>query len=151
MQLKPIPFMATSISPACGGSEAVPPTCPSLEVAIVAEMPSDSARVVALSNGKRVVLTGSPLLTSADVASASASLTEGQYVLNLNLTADAARRVQVFSEQNVGRTMAFLVDGRIIRTPTIKDPITGNGFLIGAFERPEAERLADALNGGCMP
>jgi hypothetical protein len=26
-------------------------------------------------------------------------------------------------------------------------PIVGNGILIGAFERPAAERLADALDG----
>lgn len=133
------------------GHENFLATCPSIELSVVVDMPSDSARSVALSDGTRVLLTEAPLLTSIDVVGASASLTEGQYVLNIDVTAEAAIRVQVFSEQNVGQRMAFLVDGRIIQTPTIQDPITGNGFFIGAFERAEAERLADALNSGCRP
>ncbi len=149
--MKRIPLWAILILSACSKSGEQRAPCPSIEVSVVADMPSDSGRSVALSNGKRVFLTGAPLLTTIDVASAHASLTEGQYVLNLDISAKAARRVQAFTAQNVGRTMVFLVDGRIIRTPTIRDPITGNGFLIGPFERAEAERLANALNGGCIP
>jgi preprotein translocase subunit SecD len=77
------------------------------------------------------------------------SLTEGQFVLNLDVTAEAAGRVQAFSELTAGRTVAFLVDGRVLRTPTIRDPITVNGFLIGRFAQAEAERLANAINTGC--
>jgi preprotein translocase subunit SecD len=149
--MKRILFCAILILGACSKSDEHRAPCPRIEVSVVADMPSDSGRSVALSDGKRVLLTGAPLLTSIDVAGAHASLTEGQYVLNLDMTAGAALRVQAFTEQHVGRTMAFLVDGRIIRTPTIKDPITGNGFLIGPFARAEAERLANALNGGCIP
>jgi len=149
--MKRIPVLAIVIAGACGRSEPRPETCPSIEVSVVADVPSDADRSAALSHGTRVPLTGTPLVTSIDVTGAHASLTEGQYVLNVEVTADAATRVQLFSEQNVGRTMAFLVDGRVLRTPTIRDPITGNGFLIGAFERAEAERLANALNGACRP
>jgi preprotein translocase subunit SecD len=65
------------------------------------------------------------------------------------VTVASEKRLQGFSEQNVGRTIAFFVDGCLLRTPSIKDPITGHGFLIGAFESGEAERLADAINTGC--
>ena len=136
---------------ACSRLDAQRATCPSIEVSVVADLPSDSPRSVALFDGKRVFLTEPPLLTSVDVVGARASLTEGQYVLNVDVTAEAATRVRVFSEQNIGRTMAFLVDGRLVRTPTIKDPITGNGFLVGAFARAESEGLANALNSGCRP
>lgn len=145
------PLMALLLLIACSRSDTQRAPCPEIEVSIVSDMPSESDRSVALPDGTRIFLTGPPLLTSIDVTGANASLTEGQYVLNLRVSAEAAARVQVFSEQNVGRTMAFLVDGRVVRTPTIKDPITGNGFLIGAFERAEAERLGDALSGGCIP
>jgi SecD/SecF fusion protein len=144
-------YLAILLLVACGRSDAQRATCPTIEVSVVADVPSDSDRSVALPDGKRILLTGTPLLTSLDVTGASASLTEGQYVLNLSVSAEAAARVQAFTEQNVGRTMAFLVDGRVVRTPMIKDPITGTGFLVGAFERAEAERLADALSGGCIP
>ena len=146
-----IVFLAMLILVACDRVDTRRATCPSIEVSVVADMPSDSARSVALSDGKRVFLAAPPLVTSADVTGAHASLTEGQYVLKVDVTAEAATRVRVFSEQNVGRQMGFLVDGRLVRTPTIKDPITENGFLIGAFARAEAESLANALNSDCRP
>jgi preprotein translocase subunit SecD len=123
--------------------------CPAIEVSVVADAPSDSNRFILATDGRSIRLTAEPLVTSADVTGAHASLTEGQYVLNVGVTVEAAKRVQLFSERNVGNTLAFLVDGRVLRTPKIRDPITGNGFLIGAFERAEAERLADAINNGC--
>src|SRR5882672_5778903 len=67
----------------------------------------------------------------------------------IEVSVESAERVHRFSERNVGRTLAFLVDGQVLRTPTIRDPITGHGFLIGPLERVQAERLADAVNTGC--
>jgi hypothetical protein len=92
--------------------------------------------------------TGTPLLTSADVTSANASLAEGQYVLNVEVTPVSAPRVQLISQRNVGRTMAFIVDGQLIRTPKSKTRIIGTGVLIGGFERAEAERRASGVAYG---
>jgi len=118
-------------------------------VSAVADAQSDSTRPVALNDGKTIPLTKTPLVTNADITGANASLTEGQWVLNVDVTDEAARRVQDFSRQNVGRTLAFLVDGTVRSTPKILDPITGNGFLIGGFEQADAERLATAISNGC--
>ena len=136
------------LSIACGRVDEQRAACPAIEISAVEE-PGDSHRSLALPDGRRILLAEKPLLTSADVTGARASLTEGQYVLNVDVTPETAKRVQGFSEQNVGRMMAFLVDGRLLRTPTIKDPITGTGLLIGAFEQAEAKRLADAINTRC--
>jgi preprotein translocase subunit SecD len=125
------------------------PACPAIEIGVVSDASRDSTRSASRSDGTRVLLTGTPLLTNADVTGAHASLTEGVYVLNLDITPDAAKRIQTFSERNVGRVMAFIVEGTVKNTPQIKDPIVGNGILIGAFERADAERLADAINTGC--
>jgi len=133
----------------CGTHVPERTRCPAIEVSVVADAPTDSTRSVPMTEGESILLTRTPLVTSADVTGAHVSLTEGQYVLNVDVTAEAAQRVQRFSERNVGRTLAFLVDGRVLRTPRIRDPITGSGFLIGAFERAEAERLAEAINDGC--
>jgi preprotein translocase subunit SecD len=118
------------------------PSCPAIEVAIVADAQSGSTRSAVFSDGTRIQLTNPPLLTSAAVTGARTSLTEGVYVLNLDVAPDTGKRIQAFSQQNVGRSMAFIIDGRVISTPKIKDPITGNGILIGPFGRDEAERLA---------
>jgi len=141
---KALPFLATSI--ACGLLSAQVPNCQAIEVSIVAEKPDRSTRRISSSEGKLVYLTEKPLLTNNDFTHATVTLTEGQFVLNLDMSAGSARRVQTFTENNVGKEMAFLVNGKLIRTPKIQDPIVGNGFLIGAFGRDEAEKLADAIN-----
>jgi len=133
----------------CGTPSDQSAACPAIEVSVVADVQSDSTRPVTLNDGTTIHLTRTPLVTSADITGANASLTEGQYVLNVDVTDEGAKRVQVFSKQNVGRTMAFLVDGKVQRTPRIMDPITGKGFLIGVFEQADAERLATAISSGC--
>ena len=112
----------------------------------MAERPNRSARQIRSDEGKRIYLTEKPLLTNNDFTHATVTLTEGQFVLNLDMTSDNAQRVQTFTKNNVGKEMAFVVNRRVIRTPKIRDPILGNGFLIGAFDRDEAQRLADAIN-----
>jgi preprotein translocase subunit SecD len=133
----------------CGTPPGQHAACPAIEVSVVADAGTDSTSPVALNDSTNIRLIRPPLVTSADVAGANASLTEGQWVLNLDVTDEAAKRVQEFSKQNVGRTMAFLIDGKVRSTPKILDPITGNGFLIGGFEQTDAERLATAIRDGC--
>jgi preprotein translocase subunit SecD len=133
----------------CGTHPDKSAACPAIEVSAVADVQSDSTRPVVLNDGRTIALTRTPLVTSADITGSNASLTEGQWVLNLDVTNEGAKRVQDFTKQNVGRTMAFLIDGKVHSTPKILDPIKGKGFLIGGFERADAERLATAINNGC--
>ncbi len=130
------------------------PTCPAMEVSIVADTPGESARSISAGQGRLIPLAEKPLLTFDDFTDASVSLTEGQVVLNVSMTTESAKRVQDFTAHNVGKTIAFLVNGRVINTPRILDPITGKGFLIGPFSRDEAQKLADSINhrdGSCAP
>jgi len=141
---KTLPLLAASL--VCRILSAQVPNCQTIEVSIVAERPDRSTRRISSDEGKRIYLAEKPLLTNNDFTRANVTLTEGQFVLNLDMTAESAKRVQMFTESNVGKEMAFLVNGRVIRTPKIRDPIVGKGFLIGAFGRDEAQKLADAIN-----
>ena len=141
---KTLPLLAVSF--ACCILSAQVPKCPTIEVSIVADRPDRSTRRISSNEGKHIYLTGEPLLTNNDFTHATVSLTEGQFVLNLDTAAASAQRVQTFTQNNIGKAMAFLVNGRLIRTPKIRDPIVGNGLLIGAFGRDEAQKLADAIN-----
>ena len=121
--------------------------CPTIEVAVVASGPADSARHVPTTSGQSVDLTATPLLRIDDFTTANVTLTERQIVLNVTMTPDAAKRVQQFSAAHVGQRMAFVVNGRVINTPKILDPITGNGILLAPFQRPDADALAAVING----
>ena len=140
---KTLPLLAASL--VCRMLSAQVPNCQTIEVSIVAERSGPSTRQIVADEGKRIYLTAKPLLTNNDFTHATVTLTEGQFVLNLDMTAESAKRVQMFTESNVGKEMAFLVNGCLVRMPKIRDPIVGNGFLIGAFGRDEAQKLADAI------
>ena len=135
---------------ACGTPTDHNAECPAIEVSAVADIQSDSTRPAALNDGTKLWLTRAPLVTTSDITGASASLTEGQWVLNVDVTDRAAKRIQGFSQRNVGRTLAFLVDGKVHSTPRILDPITGKGFLMGRFDEADAKRMATAINNGCQ-
>ena len=121
--------------------------CPTAEVSVVAERRADAARTLTTSSGQQVVVTATPLLTVKDFTRANVTLTEGQIVLNVTMTPNAAKRVQTFSATHVGQRTAFVVNGRVINTPKILDPITGSGFLLAPFQRQEADALAALING----
>jgi preprotein translocase subunit SecD len=101
---------------------------------------------VAAPDGALISLTDTPLLTIGDFTGANVSVTESQIVLNVSMPTESAKRVRTFTANHVGTRMAFLVNGRVINTPKILDPITGQGFLIGPFGRDEAQKLADSIN-----
>ncbi len=127
-------------------------TCPTMEVSVVADKPEGSMRRITSDDGRLVSLNEKPLLTISDFTHASVSLTEGQIVLNVSTTPAGAKRIQTFTANNVGKQIAFLVNGRLIRIARILDPITGKGFMLSPFVRDEAEKLADAINhkeSGC--
>src|SRR5207248_3480024 len=90
-------------------------TCPTMEVSIVADKRDDSTRRMTTDDGRRISLNEKPLLTIRDFTDANVSLTEGQIVLNVSMTTDGAKRIQMFTANNVGKQIAFLVNGRIIR------------------------------------
>lgn len=142
-------LLMISVSLGCTNTPDQSAACPSIEVSVVADAPSDSNRTAILNDSTKIPLTRTPLVTSDDITGANASLTEGQWVVNIDVTDQSAKRVQSFSKENVGRTMAFLVNGKIHSMPRILDSITGKGFLIGGFERADAERLAAGVGRGC--
>jgi preprotein translocase subunit SecD len=120
-------------------------TCPKMEVDHVVPTTQDKARTVHSEAGP-IYVAEKPLLTLDDFTAANVSVTEGQIVLNVDLTKQSARRIQAFTKGHVGERMVYIVDGRVIRTPKILDPITGSGFLIGPFSQHEGMKIADAIN-----
>lgn len=139
-------FVVAIASSSPTAQTAVVPPCPTMEVSVLQETPAQAGRTFSSVEGTPVRVTATPLATMADFTKATVSLTDGQVVLNVTLNPTATGRVQAFSSRNVGKHLAFIVNRRVIQTPKILDPITGNGFIIAPFERDEAERLAASIN-----
>jgi preprotein translocase subunit SecD len=83
-----------------------------------------------------------PLLVIQDFSDAEPSVDEGSPALNLELTPVGAQKIREFTSKNVGKRLAFIVDGKLIRAPVIRDVITGPGLSIDPVGKDEALRLS---------
>ena len=137
------------LSLACAKRQEAGTVCPAIEMSAVADTQTDSSKSVTLNDTTTILISRTPVVATGDITGATASETEDQWVLNFTVTDDAAKRVQEFSKQHVGRNLALVVDGKVHGTPRIAGALTGNGYRIEGFNRAEAERLATAISNGC--
>ncbi|PYU22394.1 MAG: hypothetical protein DMG32_18315 [Acidobacteria bacterium] len=75
----------------------------------------------------------------------------GSYEVNFTLSTDAARRFGPFTEQNVGRPMAIVLDRKVESAPVIQSRIEDSGRITGRFGQQEANDLALVLRAGALP
>ena len=100
------------------------------------------------------VLDRVPAVTGRDLRSATPSpSTEspGSWEVLFTLSREAAPRFGRFTEQNVGKRMAIVVDGRVYSAPVIQDRIEDSGRILGRFGAEEARDLALVLRAGALP
>ena len=76
----------------------------------------------------------------------------GQWVVNFTFNAVGARRFADITRANVGRPFAIVLDGKVISSPVIREPITGGrGQISGSFDAQTASDLALLLRAGALP
>jgi len=100
------------------------------------------------------LLDRAPVVTGRDLRSTSESRSTnypGTWQVNFTLSTDAARRFGPFTEQNVGRPMAIVIDHRVDSAPVIKQPIEDSGLIEGNFSEQSAHDLALELRSGALP
>jgi len=131
-------------------ADAADAPCSTMLLTATAVQASSNTRDLVLPDGGIVHVTREPLLTFHDFTNATVTLTEGRIVLNIGLIPSGSKRWVDFTAKNVGSTVAFIVDDKIVRRPRIMDPNTGSGLLIGPFSRAEGQKLADSINQKCV-
>jgi len=100
------------------------------------------------------VLSRSPVVTGRDLRSAIENRNPempGQWQINFNLSAEAARRFGPFTEQNKGRQMAIVLEKKVYSAPTIQGRIDDSGRIDGNFSQDTAHDLALVLRAGALP
>jgi preprotein translocase subunit SecD len=142
--------LSVSLCLACATHSEAGAPCPAIEVSAVADSQTNSSKAVPLNDTTTIVLSRTPLVATGDITGATASQTNDGWALEFTVTDDAAKRVQEYSRQHVGRSLAIAVDGKVRGgTPRIAGAITSNRYEIDGFNQGDAERLAAAISNGC--
>jgi preprotein translocase subunit SecD len=99
------------------------------------------------------LLKRSPVVTGRDLRDARpAQDPNGNgWVTTFVLSQDAAGRFGRFTEANINKRLAIVLDGQVKSAPTIQNKITDNGQITGAATQQEANDLALVLRAGSLP
>ena len=140
-----------------------PTTYPSESAALAAHggvLPPDSQLLPSKNTDPRstsenwYVVSRTPAVTGQDVRDATPTRSTkniGYYDVNFVLSTEVRNRFGDFTEHNVGRPMAIVLDNRVITAPNINSRIEDNGVIEGQFGEAEAKDLSLVLSAGALP
>jgi len=100
------------------------------------------------------LLSRSPVVTGRDLRGATENRNTnnpGQWQVNFSLSSEGAQRFGPFTEQNVHRQMAIVLEHRVYSAPVINSRIDDQGFIEGNFSQESAHDLALVLRAGALP
>ena len=97
---------------------------------------------------RTAVVTGRDLRTATETRNTT---NPTQWQVNFTLSPDGARRFGPFTEQNVHRQMAIVLEHRVYSAPVINSRIDDQGFIEGSFSQESAHDLAIVLRAGALP
>jgi len=95
-----------------------------------------------------------PVVTGRDLRSATAVPSgdfPGRYDVNFTISTEAARRFGPFTEKNINRPMAIVLDRQVQSVATIQGRIEDSGRITGSFTQQQARDLALVLRSGALP
>jgi len=112
-------------------------------------------RLVRLIAGTAMVLlacglaVAEPLTLAIAKAAVVSDQASGQRALNLKMTPESAKAFADFTRANVGKVVDLSVDGAVVASPRLVEPILGGEVMLdGTFAAGELQRLAERISAG---
>jgi preprotein translocase subunit SecD len=95
-----------------------------------------------------------PIVTGQDLRGATpqpSTTNPGQYEVDFQLSTASAARFGPFTETNIGKRLAIVLDNKVYEAPTINGRIDDRGQITGNFSQQSAQDLALVLRAGALP
>jgi preprotein translocase subunit SecD len=89
--------------------------------------------------------------TQISTAQAAQNSQGAGWVIDVTFKSDGAAIWGDYTSKNVGKNVAFVLDGEVVSAPTIQGPIFGPTQITGQFSQAEAQDLAGVLRYGSLP
>jgi preprotein translocase subunit SecD len=98
------------------------------------------------------LVNGRPIIRGTDLRDARSRVDAMEKpVTTFTLRQEAAVRFEQYTQNNIGRRAAIVLDEEILSVPVIEDMIRDSGQIRGARDHNEAEDLAVSLRSGALP
>lgn len=90
-----------------------------------------------------------PLTLAIAKAAVVSDQASGQMVLSLKMTADSAKAFADFTRVNIGKVVDLSIDGAVVMSPRLMEPIIGGEIMVGGTFAPgELERIVEKISSG---
>jgi len=91
-------------------------------------------------------------VTGRDLRNARPSVDENnQPAVSFSLNNEGGRKFGKVTGENVGRSLAIILDGRVQSAPRIESRINSEGRITGSFTNEEVQNLSLVLRSGALP
>lgn len=119
-------------------------------------LPPDSVLLRSVERGREGwhVVTRSSVVSGRDLRSARAEVnpeSPGNYEVSFFLSREGASRFGPFTEENIGKPLAIVLDNKIFSVAVIESRIDDSGRITGQFSLQAASDLALVLRSGALP
>lgn len=99
-----------------------------------------------------LIVRRAPELTGENLVSAEQGYRDGLPVVNFRLDGSGARKFARWTQANVDKRFAIVLDNEVISAPVVRSPILGgSGEISGGFTIQGAQELALLLRAGALP
>lgn len=118
------------------------------EVRRAEENPAAGLHTAKVSGTDRsVYLHEEAIVTNSDIAGARIVQVDSssQYNVAVEFTASGADKMRAATARHIGKPMAVLLDGQVIMTPIVREPIAESAVITGHLSKNEAERIAGGI------
>lgn len=106
-------------------------------------------------NGDPLLLEKDAVLTGDALTTAFMSFDQSRFnepYVSIQFNAEGAKKFAKITQENVGRRLAIVLDGKVKSAPQIKEAIpSGQAQITGRFSKEEASDLAIVLKVGALP
>ncbi|MBA3272058.1 MAG: protein translocase subunit SecD [Acidobacteria bacterium] len=93
-----------------------------------------------------------PAVTGRDLRNARPSLDENNRpAVGFSLNSEGATRFGNFTQANINRQLAIVLDNRVFSAPNINSRIDADGIIQGSFTNQESSDLSLVLRSGALP
>ena len=93
-----------------------------------------------------------PAVTGRDLRNARPTLDENNRpAVSFSLNREGARKFGNFTQANIGKQLAIVMDNRVVSAPQIQSRIDDEGRITGNFTNQESQDLSLVLRSGALP
>jgi preprotein translocase subunit SecD len=91
-------------------------------------------------------------VTGRDLRNARPTLDENNRpAVSFSLNTEGARKFGMFTQANIGKQLAIVMDSRVVSAPQIQSRIDDEGRITGNFTNQESQDLSLVLRSGALP